>query len=574
MELLDQKMKAEMEECKKVARSAGLVFQDNTLEYVVTNQDILELSPKVMIPTLYDYWVHDVEVRRNKWIYEVYPHNPYETVINTRPPISFYNQDNADWFNVMIFYHVLGHIDMFQNNTFFRNTWSDDFCGQALANKRLLNSIREELGAKKRWVDYVIEFAIAIDNLAGYFPELREAEDQKSSEIFGAFSPRIDFYFGQFLRGRYEEKVIELKFYQEELDRYGRHVRERGKTEGENAFFADPFFVNKFPEFQDVFKKWKEKEDKPKPKDLFEHILQHSDFLNKEENKWMHDVIQVIQRTALYFRPQIITHMCHEGWASYWHERLFIPDLRIRSHETDYAIVDSNVTLDPRIGVNVYGVGRHLYEFLADMATKGKLSPEYQLLKGIEQRKRFDEQRGEAFGRQVLFEARTYLNDDLLVNFLSDEDFQDFVDRYKLFVVGMRQSRDHWGMAELYIKSKSGKEYRRLLNRSLYHPPNIDFGGAKAKDGELYLDHIYEGRSLFTRYIRSVLVGLEFFWGKRVRLETTEYEMVQPQNWWEWWRNRFTPKYRKVRALYTCQSKRIERQVISGSQNQQYFDDA
>jgi len=562
MELLNQKMKAEMEACKKRAREAGLVFPNNTLEYIVTNQDLLELSPKVMIPTLYDYWVHDIEVRRNKWMYEAFPHNPYETVINTRPPISYYNQDNADWFNVMIFYHVLGHIDMFQNNVFFRKTWDDDFCGQALADKRLLASIREELGEKKRWVDYVIEFARAIDNLAGYYPELRDADTDTSSGIFGAFSPKLDFYFGQFLRGRFEEKIVDVRFYHEELGRYGSFVRDYGKARGETAFFADPSFMSKFPEFHDVFKRWKEKEHKPKPKDLFEYLLQHSDVLNKEENRWMQEVMQVVRRTALYFRPQIITKVCHEGWASYWHERLFTNDERICTRETDYAKVDSGVTVDPRIGINVYAVGKHLFEFIEDMATRGKLSPAYQLLKGIDPRKRYDEHRGEAFGRQVLFEARTYLNDALLVNFLSDEDFQDFVDRYKLWVVGMRPSREKWGVAETYIKSKSGREYRRLLNRMLYHPPNIDFGGSKAKDGELYLDHIYEGRSLFKRYIRSVLVGLEFFWGKRVRLETTEYEQVEPRDWWERRRNRLTPEYRKVRALYTCESKQVGRQVF------------
>ncbi|MDP3710244.1 MAG: SpoVR family protein, partial [bacterium] len=64
MNLLDPKMKAEMEECKTRARAAGLTFGNDTLEYIVTNQDMLELSPKVMIPTLYDYWAYDVEVRR------------------------------------------------------------------------------------------------------------------------------------------------------------------------------------------------------------------------------------------------------------------------------------------------------------------------------------------------------------------------------------------------------------------------------------------------------------------------------------------------------------------------------
>src|SRR5690349_1005577 len=62
MELISQHAKMIMEGCKERARDAGLRFQDETLEYIVTNRDMLELSPKAMIPTLYDYWVHDVEV--------------------------------------------------------------------------------------------------------------------------------------------------------------------------------------------------------------------------------------------------------------------------------------------------------------------------------------------------------------------------------------------------------------------------------------------------------------------------------------------------------------------------------
>lgn len=561
MELLNQQMKSEMEVCKKRARDAGLEFQDNTLEYIVTNQDLLELSPRVMIPTLYDYWVHDVEIHNNRWHYDAYPSNPYETVINTRPPISYYNQDNADWFNVMIFYHVLGHIDFFQNNVFFRGTWNDDFCGQALADKRLLNSIRSERGEEKRWVDYVIEFARAIDNLAGYHKELEERDRRDHAEIFGAFSEKVDFYFGPFLKGLHEEKRIELMFYHDEIDRYNRCVAQSGKRPGEIAFFEDNFFRSRFPEFNDVFKRRKEKGEKQKPKDLFEHLMEHSEFLKKEENTWMQEVMQIVRRTSLYFQPQMRSKISNEGWASFWHQKLFMADGRMKTHETDYARVDSGVTSSPRMGINPYAAGMHLFEFIEDMARKGKLSPEYQLLHGIDERKRYDQDLGDAYGKQAVFEARTYFDDYLLVNFLSDEDFQDFVDRYKLFVVGIRPSREQWNVAEVYIKSKSGKDYRRLLNRALYHPPTIDFSGQKAKDGELYLDHVYEGRSLFKRYITPVLIGLEFFWGRRVKLETTEYEQVQPT---DWWRNR-NPKYKKIRVIYTCERKQITRTVLGAN---------
>ncbi|MCP3875499.1 MAG: SpoVR family protein, partial [Desulfobacteraceae bacterium] len=169
MELVSQHVKGIMEECKLRARDHGLKFDNETLEYIVTNRDMIELSPKVMIPTLYDYWVHDVRVLSGKGMYEAYPSNPYETVINTRPAISFYNDNNPDWLNVMIFYHVLGHIDFFQNNLFYKNTWDIDLTGQALSDKRLIAQLRSEKG---RWVDYAIEFARGIDNLVGYQKEL------------------------------------------------------------------------------------------------------------------------------------------------------------------------------------------------------------------------------------------------------------------------------------------------------------------------------------------------------------------------------------------------------------------
>ena len=96
MELISQHAKKIMEGCKERARDAGLHFQNESLEYIVTNRDMLELSPKIMIPTLYDYWVQDVEVLKESGRYELYPSNPYETVINTRPAISFYNDNNPD----------------------------------------------------------------------------------------------------------------------------------------------------------------------------------------------------------------------------------------------------------------------------------------------------------------------------------------------------------------------------------------------------------------------------------------------------------------------------------------------
>lgn len=567
MELIDQKTKLIMEECRKRVEAAGLEIQGETLEYITTNKDMIELSPKIGIPTLYDYWVHDVETIKNKWVYDVLPHNPYETVINTRPAISFYNDNNPDWLNTMIFYHVLGHIDFFQNNIFFRKTWDDDFCGQALADKRLLNRIREEQGDEKRWVDYVIEFARGINNLVGYYSELEEADNTEKRNILSALSEKINFYFGKFLKQQHDEKTIELKFYYDETERYNQYLEQFGEKRAEEFFFSDPIFKAKFPEFNSIFEKDK-KRCKTKNKDIMQYIMEYGEVVNYESNLWMKDVMGVVRKTSLYFQPQMRTKIGNEGWASFWHERLFMADERISGHQVNYAIVNAGVLVDPRIGINPYAIGMHLYEFIEDLARKGKLVYGYQLIKDSEARKQYDTKDGDGYAKKVLLEARRNLDDFMLINFLSIEDFQDFVSRYNLFVAGTRFN-PRKQVVEIYIKSKNGEAYREMIKKLLYHPPHVVIDESKAKkpDG-LYLNHVFEGRMLVTKYIESVLRGIEFLWGRgrTVQLETTEFE-VKNQGEYDMWfwgggQEETKPEFKKLRVLYTVCDKKISRTVL------------
>ncbi|BCR03765.1 SpoVR family protein [Desulfuromonas versatilis] len=502
MELIDQHTKNIMEGCKERARQAGLRFQDETLEYIVTNRDLLELSPKLMIPTLYDYWVHDVEVLKEKGRYELYPHNPYETVINTRPAISFYNDNNPDWLNVMIFYHVLAHIDFFQNNLYFRHTWDFDLTGQALSDKRLIAKLRSEKG---RWVDYVIEFARAIDNLVDYHGELSAVHRPG----VGVRSRRLDYYFDLFLQ---QVKKVKISEYVTEIERYNQCTREY-REQAEQCFFAE---VNaRYPEFEAMFEK--HRGGKPDGrKDLMQFLLEHSEFLNKDENKWMLSVIQVIRKTSLYFQPQIRTKFMNEGWASYWHEKLFLQDERIGGHEVDFARVHAGVTSLPRVGLNPYAIGMRLFQHLEEMADKGRLSNDYQRLLDADKRKTFDSKAMK--GQQKIFEIRENLSDFTFINTYVD---QDFVDRFRLFVVDRRlnEARMVW---QYYVKSRKAGDYREMLLGSLYHPPVIRVDTGRTRDGTLCLVHRFEGKPLVREFIANTMMGIEFLWGGPVQLETSE----------------------------------------------------
>ncbi|MCM2283332.1 MAG: SpoVR family protein [Desulfobacula sp.] len=497
MELVSQHVKGIMEECKLRAMDHGLTFDDETLEYIVTNRDMIELSPKVMIPTLYDYWVHDVRVLSGKGMYEAYPSNPFETVINTRPAISFYNDNNPDWLNVMIFYHVLGHIDFFQNNLFYKNTWDIDLTGQALSDKRMIAKLRSEKG---RWVDYAIEFARGIDNLVGYHRELNLNILNESKQTLN----RTDFYFDIFLQ---KIKNVSHNDYLKEITRYNEGLHNNGD------FFN--LVVNKYPEFEELYRK--ELLIKRKTElDIMEYIIRNSAFLKEDENEWMKAVMQIVRNTSLYFQPQIRTKIMNEGWASYWHEYLFMRDDRICGHEVDYAKINAAVTSMPKVGLNPYALGMRLFQHIKDMEDRGCYSFEYALLKDEVGKKKFNKVKGS--GADYILKVRENFNDFTFINSFID---QEFVTEHNLFVAGKRFNNARMSI-EYYIKSKKAEDYKEMLIDTLYHPPEIFVDLSLTKNGVLYLNHKFESKPLKTDYIENTMIGIEYLWGGPVHLETSE----------------------------------------------------
>jgi stage V sporulation protein R len=75
-----------------------------------------------------------------------------------------------------------------------------------------------------------------------------------------------------------------------------------------------------------------------------------------------------------------------------------------------------------------------------------------------------------------------------------------------------------------------------MLLDSLYHPPAVTMDEQKIVNGTHYLYHRYEGKPLVREYIDHALLGIEYLWGGKVNLETTEmveeeireYDTTQP----------------------------------------------
>jgi stage V sporulation protein R len=546
MELIDQRTKLIMEGCKERARDSGLVFADQSLEYIVTNRDLIELTPKLMIPTLYDYWVQDVEVFKEKGRYELYPGNPYETVINTRPAISFYNDNNPDWLNVMIFYHVLAHIDFFQKNYFFRHTWDYDFTAKALSDKRLISGLRSQKG---RWVDYVIEFTRGIDNLVGYYIELSNA----TKLPLCIESKLLNYYFDIFLQN---EKKVSINEYIKEVERYNQCVKDF-KEYAEKNYFAEVH--KKYPEFEAISREYLGLNHAPVV-DLIQYIMENSVFIKKDGNAWMKSIMGIIRQTSIFFQPQIRTKIMNEGWASYWHEKLFLNDDRINGHEIDFARINAGITAMPGVGLNPYALGMKLFSYIEKLVDKGKYSIDFRKITDSETRKNYDKKTDK--GLDFIFKIRETYNDFATINTFVT---QDFVAENNLFVTGKRLNKDRM-VWEYYIKSRNVDDYKEMLFNTLYHPPFIEVKEEKNENNTLYLYHNFEEKPLVKEYISNTMLGIEYLWGGPVQLETSEVDsVVDPSPDSVKGSSRTRSKEREIkwkRVLYTMKERKLTKKIL------------
>jgi len=147
----------------------------------------------------------------------------------------------------------------------------------------------------------------------------------------------------------------------------------------------------------------------------------------------MKSVLEVIRNTSLFFAPQIRTKIMNEGWASYWHETLFMNDDRIQGHEADFAKINAGVTAMPKVGLNPYALGMRLFYHIEEMEDRGAYSLDYFNLLDQVKKKQYDS--GQETGKKLIFALREHFCDFTFINTYIG---QEFVNRHNLFVSGKR----------------------------------------------------------------------------------------------------------------------------------------
>jgi len=66
-----------------------------------------------------------------------------------------------------------------------------------------------------------------------------------------------------------------------------------------------------------------------------------------------------------------------------------------------------------------------------------------------------------------------------------------------------------------------------MVKEQLYHPPHITIDLDKTGNDALFLVHHFEGQPLVKEFIHNTMLGIEFLWGRKVMLETTEVKSIK-----------------------------------------------
>ncbi|NUQ65163.1 MAG: SpoVR family protein [Pirellulales bacterium] len=361
----------------------------------------------------------------------------YEMVVNTNPAQAFCWRDNSLPLHVLVMAHVYGHSDFFANNVWFRT----------LTNAR---------GALELFRAHADEIAAYCEDPSIPFARMEALMDAGHALMF--HRPRI--------LGRRRETPEQQR---------ARLVRSRHAEPGEWDHL-----------------KPREQRQKPPleldrvPLEPDEDLLRFlAEFAPLQD--WERRVLEIIAKESDYFTPNIATKTMNEGWATYWHDRIFhsLPD-RPAEFDVEYADKMSGVVLPGGMRMNPYHIGWHIWRDI------------YRRWEDPDREERDNWGRTGGQGLAKLFEVRDTENDaSFISNYLTDE----LIAELKLF--RYQWARDADGQSVYRVLDVPDPEgYEKIRRAAVMQVGHNLFPLLRILDANYYhdrtlvLEHVHDGRDL------------------------------------------------------------------------------
>ncbi|MFD1362844.1 SpoVR family protein [Lentibacillus salinarum] len=235
----------------------------------------------------------------------------------------------------------------------------------------------------------------------------------------------------------------------------------------------------------------------PQPeKDLLLFIEENS----RELADWQRDILTMMREEMLYFWPQLETKIMNEGWASYWHQRI-LREMDLTADEAiEFASLNASVVQPSKQQINPYYLGLKIYE---DIEARFNNPTEEMRELGVEP----------GTGREKIFEVREIESD---LSFIRNYLTKDLVNQEDMYLFEKQGSN----------YTITDKDYENVRDQLVSMRVNGGFpyitveNGDYMRNGELYLQHGFEGIELDLHYLENVLPYIYQLWGRNVHLET------------------------------------------------------
>ncbi|SET22444.1 stage V sporulation protein R [Oceanobacillus limi] len=235
----------------------------------------------------------------------------------------------------------------------------------------------------------------------------------------------------------------------------------------------------------------------PKPeKDLLLFIQEYS----RELEDWQRDILTMMREEMLYFWPQLETKIMNEGWASYWHQ-LILREMDLTSEETvEFAKLNASVVQPSKQQINPYYLGLKIFE---DIEERYNNPTDEMKERGVEP----------GTGREKIFEVREIESD---ISFIRNYLTKDLVKQEDMYL--FEKQGEYYRVTD--------KDYQNVRDQLVSMRVNGGFpyitveNGDYMRNGELYLEHSYEGTELDLKYLENVLPYIYQLWGRKVYMET------------------------------------------------------
>jgi len=456
------------------------------IEFDVCNpQKMLEIMA-YRIPTNVNSWKYGRDFERLRTIYEHHGSNlPYEVVINSNPSRAYLMNTNTFAVHCLVISHVYGHVNIFTENKYFRNSRQDIVEILRHANKRF-NEYERRYGINE--VEMVVDAGHSIQLHSSPFES--ETEEEKRERIFNQIKAKVGQAQGN-TKSEFGDLVVNKK---------------SGVLPNQDIELI----------LQNIKRNLRLKTPVESTGDLLRYIIDNSRILED----WQKDILEMLRMEGQYYWPQIKTRYLNEGWSVFIHEKimnqLFRENLLNASEHAQYNYSNSLVKAENPVSMNPYLIGSSIWKDIENRWDKGQHGKEWELCENEREKENWDtkEMKGWEKCRDTM---RVYTDWFFLQEFLT----VDIVKDLKIYIFEEVESTTHF---DYVITKHKAKEIRDMIIRSFAQGgvPTIEVvDGNTNNRGELTLLHKWDS-NLNKEYAQETCKHICRMWGSKIYLMTKQ----------------------------------------------------